>query len=95
MSWLKFVKNLFITSPNYTYFDDKITEKELEDALKNLNKKSAPGPDKISNKHLVNLSENGKNIVLGLINHSWVNGKILDDWKIAKISMLEKDPNDN
>ena len=49
-------QNLFKTSPNYTYFDDKITKKELEDALKNLNKNTAPGPDKISNKHLVNFS---------------------------------------
>ncbi|CAF0901560.1 unnamed protein product [Brachionus calyciflorus] len=37
---------LFVTQPNDDEFDDKIDFDELENALKTINKKAAPGPDK-------------------------------------------------
>ena len=40
---------LFVTQPNDEEFDDEIDFDELENALKTINKKAAPGPDKITN----------------------------------------------
>lgn len=41
-------------------FEDPLTSGELDCALKKLNKRKSPGPDKIHNEMLQNLGEKGK-----------------------------------
>ncbi|CAF0788520.1 unnamed protein product [Brachionus calyciflorus] len=86
--------NLFVTNPTDKDLDEDISIEELDEALKSINRKSSPGPDKITNKHLSNLGIHSKHLILKIINLSWKEGIILDDWKIAKITMLEKDVSD-
>ncbi|RMZ97009.1 RNA-directed DNA polymerase from mobile element jockey-like, partial [Brachionus plicatilis] len=86
--------NLFQTHPEELEYDNEITIEELNAAIKSLNKKSAPGPDKITNKHFLNLTEKGIYVLLKIVNLSWLKSEILEDWKIAKITMIEKDQND-
>lgn len=71
------------------------TLEELEDFLKSINKKASPGPDKINNKHLVNLNQIGKYKLLNIINYSWKYNQILNEWKVAQITMIEKKESDN
>lgn len=59
--------------------DDDFTEDELSVHLAQLKVKSAPGPDKIKNLHLLNLPIIGKKILLKIINSSWNNQIILED----------------
>lgn len=81
---------LFSTGDNDKSYDDYFSFEEMESAIKNLNLKSAPGIDKINNKHIYYLSTKGKQILLHLINLSWCKLEILDEWKTAKIKMLKK-----
>jgi hypothetical protein len=67
---------------------------ELEKAFLTLKINAAPGPDKISNQILVNLSDKMKNWLLNIFNKSFKEQKLPDDWKTAKIRMIEKKPND-
>lgn len=58
--------DLFQTKPDDIYFDNLFEIEELNRAISTLNKKSAPGPDQITNKHLNNLSDNVKNLIIFL-----------------------------
>lgn len=83
-------KNLFITRSGDKLYDKDFDLNDLEEGLKNINKNASPGPDEINNQHLINLNQIGKIKLLDIINYSWQNSMVLEDWKLAHISMIEK-----
>ena len=76
-------------------YSDPFTLQELENTLDDLKIKSSTGPDDCPNKIFKNLGNTGKQIILNLANHSYLNNVILDEWKTAKIIMISKTPNDS
>ena len=66
--------NLFTTSYEDEVFDNDFSLAELEDAIKTLKLKSAPGSDGIKNRSIVNLSILGKINLLRVLNKSWNTG---------------------
>ena len=87
-------RTLFVTKNDDESFDNEFSDIELEEVLKSLNKKSATGPDGVNNKHLTNLSALAKSVLLKILNISWRDSIVLQDWKISKMIMIQKDPND-
>ena len=83
-------QHIFATRIDDQKYDNDFSLNELEECLKRLNKKAAPGPDKVNNKQLVNLSILGKYKLLEIINFSWRNSIVIQEWKLAQISMIEK-----
>lgn len=75
-------------------YENEFNIDELNNELKNLKKYASPGNDNVSNRVLINLGEHGKLHLLRIINYSFSNNSILDDWKIAKVKMIPKKPND-
>ncbi len=69
---------------------DNFSSFELDGIMETLNKKSAPGPDEITNLQLLNLPSAGKTLILKMANRSWNEGRVLESWKIAKVVMIEK-----
>ena len=93
--------NTFVESEELFNYDsekkysDPFTLQELENTLDDLKIKSSTGPDDCPNKIFKNLGNTGKQIILNLANHSYLNNVILDEWKTAKIIMIPKTPNDS
>ena len=83
-------KNLFVTRDVDQSLEMEFTLDELEEAINNLKKKSAPGNDGIRNRHLINLSVTGKRHCLKIFNESWKTGKLITDWKTAEVTMINK-----
>lgn len=67
---------------------------ELEIALNQTKSKSAPGPDNLNNMILKNFGKYGKIFLLILFNKSYNENIIPGHWKIAKMKMIPKKPND-
>jgi hypothetical protein len=63
---------------------------DLNQALNNLKIKSSPGPDKITNIQLKNLSEEFKKIVLKLFNLTIEKSLVPDSWKLSTVTMIPK-----
>jgi hypothetical protein len=79
-------------------FDYKLEENsdyEKKFTLKTVKKKAAPGPDGINNKVLLRLGENGLIFLLHLFNLSFSFKHIPEEWKVAKITMIEKKARDS
>lgn len=70
--------------------DEEITEAEIRAALQNLNTKSAPGPDGITNKTLRNLDDKSITILTEYMNECWIKGKVPAQWKKATITLIPK-----
>lgn len=83
-------KNLFTTDHDELEYDKEFNELEVKEVIKLLKRRSAPGTDGITNKHIINLPESGIKILTKITNLSWNNHKILDEWKVAQITMIEK-----
>jgi hypothetical protein len=64
--------------------------KELNLAIKQLNKRSSNGEDKIHNKMLQNTCQEFRKIILNLINETVKQAKIPKEWKNSVISMIPK-----
>ena len=75
---------------NLKIFDEVFNTTELNKALKKLRPRKSPGPDMIHNEMLTHLGDIGKQVVLNLINKSWLTGKLPKAWKIATIKPLLK-----
>ena len=68
--------------------------KELEEALKTLQNKKSPGPDKITNEMLAHLGTNAKFKLLGICNNSWKAGHVPQSWREAHMVPIHKKGND-
>lgn len=75
-------------------FCSNFSYSELEYALLSLITKSAPGPDKLNNRILKSIGNYGKQFILFLFNKSFNENTIPKEWKLAKMKMLAKKPND-
>jgi chorismate mutase len=82
--------NLFVNAVNEAHFNEPFKMNELNDALKCLETKSSPGPDKVTNTHLKKASSEARKLLLLIVNKSWLNKMVLDEWKVAQITMIPK-----
>ena len=75
-------------------FDPCMTEcltlRELEEELKKIKQKKAPGPDGITNEMLKHLGPGAKRTLLRIYNQSWSTGTIPTNWKEAVIRPIPK-----
>ena len=62
-----------------------LTLRELEEALKKMKQKKAPGPDGITNEMLKHLGPGAKRTLLRINNQSWSTGTVPTIWKEAVI----------
>nr|XP_037280028.1 uncharacterized protein LOC119172996 [Rhipicephalus microplus] len=76
-------------SPN-EYLDRDLSQQEIRAALQTIKTKSAPGPEKVSNKMLRNLDEQGTSRLTNFVNECWRNGEIPDEWKITEVILITK-----
>ena len=83
--------------PLSSIFTDNFTTEEMAQSMNKCKLKKAPGPDKVSNDMLVQLSSYGKEILLNLLNKTWQLGQLPKIWKTATIiPVLKKDkPKEN
>jgi len=72
------------------YMTESLTMSELEEALKKLKLKKAPGPDGVTNEMLKHLGYGAKRILLLVFNLSWHTGKFPSKWKEAHIRPILK-----
>lgn len=73
-----------------TPLDEDFTKEEIRAALHNLNGRSAPGPDGVTNKTLRNLDENSLVGLTQFINERWRAGNTPVQWKTAKTVLIPK-----
>lgn len=55
-----------------------------------LNRKSAPGPDGITNRALRNLDDSSIERLTAFINEAWKTGKVPEEWKVADTVLIPK-----
>lgn len=84
----KFINKSLDNNSNRENF--KFDKNDLDIVLKQLKSKSSPGNDNITNKHLINLSDNFKDLILILFNETLKQGKIPENWKLSTITMIPK-----
>ncbi len=82
------------TENNNLSIDDQFGSNDLDECLETVIKKSAPGPDGISNLQILNLPSTGKSLILKMANSSWKEGRVIEAWKLAKVLMIEKKATD-
>lgn len=58
--------------------------------LSELNRKSAPGPDGVTNKSLRNLDEPSIESLTDFINKAWNSGEVPDEWKLSQVILIPK-----
>uniref|UniRef100_A0A0B7BV32 Reverse transcriptase domain-containing protein n=1 Tax=Arion vulgaris TaxID=1028688 RepID=A0A0B7BV32_9EUPU len=66
------------------------TLQELEDQIKKLKEKKAPGADGITNEFLKHLGPLGKRFLLSIFNQCWKTGQVPSTWKEAHIYPILK-----
>lgn len=70
--------------------DQDFNVEEIRTALHNLNSKSAPGPDRVSNRALKNLDDQSVKQLTEYINDCWQHGCIPQQWKTARTILIPK-----
>ncbi|KAM7284815.1 hypothetical protein ISCGN_001909 [Ixodes scapularis] len=70
--------------------DSDFTDAELQTALFQLKRNTAPGPDKITYGMLRNIPDNKLDELLRHINEVWATGELPEEWKEAHVIMLPK-----
>ncbi|KAH6935488.1 hypothetical protein HPB50_006209 [Hyalomma asiaticum] len=70
--------------------DEPFTISEVRRALFNLNGRSAPGPDGITNKLLRNLDDKAIDTITVEINKIWKEGQVPREWRTAKVVLIPK-----
>ena len=75
--------------PNPT-LDEPFSTSEVRAVLHNLNGRSAPGPDGISNRALRNLDDDSIEYLTEEINRVWKQGLLPDTWKSASVVVIPK-----
>lgn len=83
------------THPAYSgapndHLDRDITKAEVELAVRELNTRSAAGPDGISNKALRNLDDASLGALTRYYNEWWRSGRLPHQWKTAKTVLIPK-----
>ena len=73
------------------YMTDNMTLSELEDALKKLKLRKAPGSDGIPNEMLKHIGTGANRTLLLIFNQSWNTGRVPTKWKEAYIIKKGKD----
>ena len=63
---------------------------EIKNAINNLPTDKACGLDYVHNQFLLNLPQNKRQILLGIYNKLWKEGKVPDEWKIGLIIPILK-----
>lgn len=77
---------------NTSLSEEDFSLAELDKALKKLKLRKSPGPDKVHNEMLLQLSRAGKEVLLCLINKTWQTNTIPKAWKNSIIiPILKKD----
>nr|XP_037274779.1 glucose 1-dehydrogenase 2-like [Rhipicephalus microplus] len=72
------------------HLDEPFTISDVRRALHELNGRSAPGPDKVTNKALRNLEDDSVEFLTDEINRIWKGGDIPEQWKLAKVILIPK-----
>jgi ribonuclease HI len=72
------------------YMNRPFTMKEFEEAIKTLNDKKSPGPDKITNEMLEHLGSRAKSKLLKVFNNSWKTGHVPQCWRDADMVPVHK-----
>ena len=70
--------------------NEYITMEELEGAIYNLKKESAPGPDFFFSQFFINGGAEIKRKLLDIINQSWEEGVLPMEWRRANVKFLKK-----
>lgn len=70
--------------------DEDFSSEEIRAALHALNGRSAPGPDKVTNKTLRNLDDDSVDKLTDFINEQWRQGSVPKQWKTAKTVLIPK-----
>lgn len=73
-----------------TQLDADFSVEEVRRALHELNGRSAPGPDGITNKLLRNLDDPSVTYLTDTINEIWKKGELPDAWKLAHTILIPK-----
>lgn len=79
----------YLGPPN-SDLDADISTEEVRRALHELNSKSAPGPDGITNRTLRNLDDHSIAYLTEVINEAWKEGKVPEAWKQALTVLIPK-----
>nr|XP_054931769.1 uncharacterized protein LOC129387075 [Dermacentor andersoni] len=79
----------YLGPPN-SELDADISTEEVRRALHELNSKSAPGPDGITNRTLRNLDDHSIEYLTEVINETWKEGKVPEAWKRALTVLIPK-----
>lgn len=72
------------------YYNKEISMDELEGAVSRLKIESAPGPDNIFSKLLINADKTVLDFLLQIFNKSWKEGYLPKQWKKANVKFLKK-----
>lgn len=70
--------------------DAEFSEAEIRNVLFELNTRSAPGLDRVSNKALRNLDDESISRFVSYINECWQRGSLPEAWKRARVIMIPK-----
>lgn len=70
--------------------DDPFSEADIREVLYNLNGRSAPGPDGLTNRVLRNLDDRSISTITKEINKVWEEGSVPDSWKQATVVLIPK-----
>ncbi|XP_037504870.1 uncharacterized protein LOC119379639 [Rhipicephalus sanguineus] len=76
-------------SPN-DHLDRDFSQQEIRAVLQAIKTKSAPGPDKVTNKMLRNLDDQATSRLTDYINECWRKGGIPDEWKRSDVILIPK-----
>ena len=73
------------------YYNKEISMNELEGAVSKFKIDSAPGPDNIFSKLLINADKTVLDFLLQIFNNSWTEGYLPKQWKRANVK-FKKNP---
>jgi hypothetical protein len=72
------------------YYNREISMDELEGAISRLKIESAPGPDNIFSKLLINADKTVLDLLLQIFTKSWKEGYLPKQWNKANVKFIEK-----
>nr|XP_037270602.1 uncharacterized protein LOC119162244 [Rhipicephalus microplus] len=76
--------------PPLPELDEDVSEAEIRRVIQMLNRKSAPGPDGITNRAPRNLDDASIERLTGFINEVWETGRVPEEWKLADTVLIHK-----